>query len=242
MADPVPDEFEALRRVLVVEDVGAMRVLIRASLQEETVQIVEAGDLETARAWLRGEGGAEFDVILLDLELPDGFGLDLMPDVAAQTMVIALSAHDDRETELQCRSAGCGAVLNKSRDLKGLKDAVFGASASGAAPRSGLKGSAAAQYATFLAETRVELESAHARRDYAALRRLAHRLRGTAIHFGYPSVGFAAKGISSALLAGGEQQRQSAVSALVDRIGEALEAHHRSAPRPICRSAQVSPS
>jgi hypothetical protein len=150
--------------------------------------------------------------------------------------VIALSAHDDRETELQCRSAGCGAVLNKSRDLKGLKDAVLGAAALVAPPRRGLNGSVAAQYATFLAESRVELGCAQARKDYAAVRQLAHRLRGTAIHFGYPSVGFAAKGISSALLAGGEQQRERAIGALIDRIGDALEARHRSAPRPIYRS------
>jgi DNA-binding response OmpR family regulator len=236
MAEIVGGECKGPHKVLVVEDVSAMRALIRASLQDDSTCIVEAGDLETARALLCGDDGSDFDVLLLDLELPDGFGLDLMPDVPDATRVIALSAHEDRETELQCRSAGCGAVLNKSRDLRGLKDAVLGAAASVAPRRGGLNGSVAAQYATFLAESRVELECAQARKDYAAVRQLAHRLRGTAIHFGYPSVGFAANGISSALLGGGEQQRERAIGALIDRIGDALEARHRSAPRPIYRS------
>ena len=46
------DGSAAARRVLLVEDVAAMRLYLRYALERHGVQVLEAGDLETARRLL----------------------------------------------------------------------------------------------------------------------------------------------------------------------------------------------
>jgi CheY-like chemotaxis protein len=57
------------------------------------------------------------DVILLDLTLPDGDGLEVARSLAADgagvRAIVALTGHDDAETEARCLAAGCVAVLVK---------------------------------------------------------------------------------------------------------------------------------
>jgi DNA-binding response OmpR family regulator len=54
-------------------------------------------------------------LVLLDLTLPDGNGLDLVaPLVAAGCKtIVALTGHDDPETRARCIGAGCADVLVK---------------------------------------------------------------------------------------------------------------------------------
>ena len=60
-------------------------------------------------------------LVLLDLTLPDGNGLELVdPLRAAGSLVVALTGHDDAETKARCLEAGCADVLVKpvpARDL-----------------------------------------------------------------------------------------------------------------------------
>jgi CheY-like chemotaxis protein/HPt (histidine-containing phosphotransfer) domain-containing protein len=202
-----------------------MRTYLRTMLQVENVQIDEAGSLREAREFLRNTAAASPDFIVLDLELPDGNGLDLMPDVPLTTRVIALTADVSREIELQCRKAGCDLVLEKNHELSTLREIIAGQNSGSTTthirslPPSG-------SYITFLAEVLIELDDAQRKADFLAVRRIAHRLRGTAIHFGYPGIGAAAKSVSSALRAGRLDQLDTATSSLRDRISDALETHH----------------
>jgi len=54
-------------------------------------------------------------LVLLDLTLPDGSGLDLVSPLkrAGCKTVVALTGHDDPETRQRCLSAGCADVLVK---------------------------------------------------------------------------------------------------------------------------------
>ena len=54
-------------------------------------------------------------LVLLDLTLPDGHGLDLVGPLKAAgcTTVVALTGHDDPETRAKCLAAGCMDVLVK---------------------------------------------------------------------------------------------------------------------------------
>jgi DNA-binding response OmpR family regulator len=202
-----------------------MRTYLRTLLQDEHVQIDEAGSLKEARQLLRDATAKSPDFVVLDLELPDGNGLDLMPDVPLTTRVIALTAEVNREIELQCHNAGCDAVIEKNRDLLSLRKLVEGQSGNFASPC--IRSLApSGSYITFLAETLVELDDAQRKADFLAVRRIAHRLRGTAIHFGYPGIGTAAKTVSSALRAGRLEQFDAATSSLCARISDALETHH----------------
>ena len=57
------------------------------------------------------------DVLLLDLMLPDGDGLDVLRALTAEDRApratVALTGHDDPVTEARCLAAGCRAVLGK---------------------------------------------------------------------------------------------------------------------------------
>jgi len=57
------------------------------------------------------------DVALIDLTLPDGDGLEVVRALAAEgrapRAAVALTGHDDPDTEARCLAAGCRAVLVK---------------------------------------------------------------------------------------------------------------------------------
>ena len=76
-------------KVLIVEDNpvarGFLARVVRESFSDALV-ISDAGDLETARRQIGPLGGAAladpFKLILVDLELPDGNGMELLAELA----------------------------------------------------------------------------------------------------------------------------------------------------------------
>ncbi|GAB7043226.1 MULTISPECIES: response regulator [Catenuloplanes] len=109
-------------RILLVEDEELNRVLVRAVLARaddpgvRDARLVEAGTLAAARDVLQHPD--QVDVVLLDMNLPDGSGLDLATELAAVAVdekpkVIALTASvlpSDRAAALE---AGCDGFLDK---------------------------------------------------------------------------------------------------------------------------------
>jgi two-component system KDP operon response regulator KdpE len=108
-----------MSRVLLVEDEELNRLLVRAILSRATVdavrtaELVEAATLERARTVLE-EGPV--DVLLLDVNLPDGNGLALATDLAHRAdrpQVIALTASVLPHERAAAMLAGCDAFLDK---------------------------------------------------------------------------------------------------------------------------------
>jgi PAS domain S-box-containing protein len=66
--------------VLVIEDDPAIRRLVREDLERASMQVTEAESVVGALAALRA---ADFDVIVLDLTLPDGSGLEVLARLRA---------------------------------------------------------------------------------------------------------------------------------------------------------------
>jgi DNA-binding response OmpR family regulator len=67
---------------------------VMASLTGKAVHLRHAGSLQAAEQWLRRE---RFDLIILDLSLPDGSGLNLLPIINSSDHpppVLVLSAHE----------------------------------------------------------------------------------------------------------------------------------------------------
>lgn len=90
------------RTVLVVEDEPVIRMITRAALTGAGFAITEAGDGETARAAVKT--GRSFDLILLDLTLPDTDGVDLIPDLRrgspGSRIVVVSGSVTDGDTDL----------------------------------------------------------------------------------------------------------------------------------------------
>ena len=107
-------------KVLIVEDNPVARSFLCRVVREsfsDTIVIAEAGDLETARRYIglgpaqRGEVAAEaFKLFMVDLELPDGNGMELLSELArypAIKIVTTLYSDDDHLfPALQCGADG----------------------------------------------------------------------------------------------------------------------------------------
>jgi DNA-binding response OmpR family regulator len=95
----------AVVRALVVEDEPKVAEAVRRGLQNERFEVALAHTVDGALLQLADNA---FDVILLDLMLPDGDGVDLLSTLRSrhvETPVIVLTARDsveDRITGLDC--------------------------------------------------------------------------------------------------------------------------------------------
>ena len=116
-------------RILLVEDHGDTARIMRRLLMADGHQVETAADVATALQ-LSGQGG--FDLLLSDLGLPDGSGLDLMRTLRQRGMMlpgIAVSGYGQEQDMAQSRAAGFAAHLTKPVSLVQLEDAIAAVSA-----------------------------------------------------------------------------------------------------------------
>jgi two-component system KDP operon response regulator KdpE len=98
--------------VLIVEDEPSIRRFVRMALEAEGWQVFET---ETARQGLIDAGTRTPDLIVLDLGLPDGDGVDYLKDLRAWSgvPVIVLSARSDEADKIAALDAGADDYLTK---------------------------------------------------------------------------------------------------------------------------------
>jgi len=98
--------------VLVIEDEPQMRRFLRAALESHAYRLIEA---VTAREGLAQAAGRHPDVILLDLGLPDGDGVDLTRQLRewSRTPVIVISARGREQDKIAALDAGADDYLTK---------------------------------------------------------------------------------------------------------------------------------
>ncbi|MCU0647416.1 MAG: response regulator [Gemmatimonadaceae bacterium] len=98
--------------VLLVEDEPPMRRFLRAALPANGFRLVEAA---TAREGLAHAAGYNPDLILLDLGLPDGEGLDVLRDVRgwSQVPVLVLSARGHEGDKVRALDEGADDYVTK---------------------------------------------------------------------------------------------------------------------------------
>jgi len=99
-------------RVLVVEDDREIRALMQSSLSVEGFDVQTAVSLSEAGALLRHSPP---DVIVLDLGLPDGDGVELVREVRKHqsTPIIVVSARHQEAQKIQLLDAGADDYLTK---------------------------------------------------------------------------------------------------------------------------------
>lgn len=98
--------------VILIEDEIQIRRFVRAALEAEGWQVFEA---DTARRGLADAGTRKPDLLIVDLGLPDGDGLDLIRDVRGWTHVpiIVLSARSNEADKIAALDAGADDYLTK---------------------------------------------------------------------------------------------------------------------------------
>jgi len=109
MSNQMPDKGPL---VLLVEDEPQMRRFLRATLQSHGYRLVEA---ETAAEGIAHATAYNPDLVLLDLGLPDGDGLDVTRRMRewTATPIIVLSARGQESDKIQALDAGADDYLTK---------------------------------------------------------------------------------------------------------------------------------
>lgn len=117
--------------VLVVDDDGAIRTVVAAALKREGHRVTTAASLAEMR---RALGSGVPDVLVTDVVLPDGNGLDVVPTLLAEhpdLPVIVFSAQNTLATAVRATEVGAFDYLPKPFDLDVLGAAVRSAIARG---------------------------------------------------------------------------------------------------------------
>jgi len=104
-------------RLILIDDHVALRepLAFMLGLEPDLFVIGQADSLDEARRLL-GETG-EVDVAILDLDLPDGSGVDFIGDLRAarpEAMVLVLTAFSGREQLAEAIEAGASGIAHKS--------------------------------------------------------------------------------------------------------------------------------
>jgi len=110
-------------RVLLVEDHRDTAMLMTRLLKRYGYQVVAADSVASA---LSAADAQEFDLVVSDIGLPDGSGLDLMPQLRDRHALrgIALSGFGMEEDVARSQMAGFSAHLVKPVDSKQLEQAL----------------------------------------------------------------------------------------------------------------------
>ena len=115
-----------MSRVLVIDDDPRVHAALRLRLGvEPDLQLV--GDASTAAGGVELVRSARPDVVILDVDLPDQSGLDIISELHAawsSARVVMLSVHDRPDLRERARSQGAAAYVGKHQPVEVLLAAV----------------------------------------------------------------------------------------------------------------------
>ncbi|RUN78329.1 response regulator transcription factor [Sphingomonas sp. TF3] len=99
-------------RILIVEDEREIAELLAAYVEKAGFEVVRAGTVQDA---IRAHGQCNPALVLLDIGLPGGDGLDVLTAIRrrVETPVIMITAHDDEVTTLSSLRIGADDYIVK---------------------------------------------------------------------------------------------------------------------------------
>lgn len=102
-------------RVLIVDDEPQIRTVLRAYLEADGFEVAEVGTGADTLRELARSGTRPFDVVLLDIGLPDLGGLDVLQKIRAtsQVYVILVTARSEEVDKLVGLSVGADDYVTK---------------------------------------------------------------------------------------------------------------------------------
>jgi two-component system response regulator AtoC len=111
--------------ILVVDDEENARKNIEAYLKKREYEVLCAANLKEARSIIN-QGSA--DIILLDVQLPDGYGPDLLEETARLTVqppIILMTAFGDIEMAVEAMKNGAHDFLQKPIEFTRLEQSIM---------------------------------------------------------------------------------------------------------------------
>ena len=111
-------------RLLVVDDEQSIRDFLRLLFEEQGFRVSVAGSVSEARGRV---GGEDFDLVLSDILMPDGNGLDLLREIRErqpETAVIMMTAYTSNKSAIEAMKLGAFSYLSKPFEVEELKVVV----------------------------------------------------------------------------------------------------------------------
>jgi two-component system, NtrC family, response regulator PilR len=111
-------------RILVLDDEPDLRTLYELALLGQGYEVDLAADLNEARQLLKHE---RFDVLITDMRLPDGLGLELVQQIASERRperCVVITAYGSAENAVSALKAGAFDYLTKPVDVQRLRQVV----------------------------------------------------------------------------------------------------------------------
>ena len=96
----------AIEKIVVVDDEMMIRKALETQLRNKRYSVASTGDLKGARKILVRDS---FDLVFLDLRLPDGEGTDLLEEIVAKSdgpMVVMMTGYGSVESAVSCMQMG----------------------------------------------------------------------------------------------------------------------------------------
>lgn len=105
--------------ILAIDDDENLQLVMQQYLEDDGYAVIKANSVQTA---LEKMSLSDFDVILLDLTLPDGEGLTLIPQFTAQSSaaIIIVSGKSDTTEKIVCLEMGADDYLTKPFEMREL--------------------------------------------------------------------------------------------------------------------------
>ena len=110
-----------MKRILIVEDDALLNKTLAYNLSSDGWDVTPALNARTAASLL---AGTEYDLVLLDINLPDGNGYDLCGLIKPEhpdTVVIFLTANDQESDQLRGYEAGAVDYITKPFSIEALQ-------------------------------------------------------------------------------------------------------------------------
>jgi len=231
-------------RILLAEDGHDNRELIQTILRRAGAEVTS---VENGRLAVEKATAAEFDLILMDMNMPEMDGYEatrLLRSQGYDKPIMALTANAMAGDVSECMAAGCNAYMAKPIDRASLirsitshVDRRTSPTATSETPRQPT-GAILSQFAhdadiaeilpAFIARLAGQLNDMRqslASKDYDKLRRLAHTLKGAGGSYGYPSLTEACRTLENAAKLSDDDACQAATDT-VAAIIRAIEYGH----------------
>jgi CheY-like chemotaxis protein/HPt (histidine-containing phosphotransfer) domain-containing protein len=191
-------------RILLVDDSEDNAFLIRSYIgAAHDVEVAEDGAVAVEKV-----KSCEYDIVFMDVQMPvlDGYTATRQirlwenDNRRKPVPIVCLTAHALMGENVKAEEAGCTSYLSKPVSQAALLGAIA-RYARHSEEGVHVSDEIAARAPVFLARQRDTLQSLSSNpveRDYAAIRRFAHNLKGTARGYGYPGLTELARGLEDA--------------------------------------------